>query len=58
MIINKFKQHLLIKKKNVGKSKKHSDFLKSSLFGFAPPCEIDIKIAKLDSRKNGQIKDR
>jgi hypothetical protein len=30
----------------------------SSFFGLAPPCEIDVKIEKIDNRKNGSIKDK
>jgi len=30
----------------------------SSLFGLAAPCEIDVKIQKVENRKNGTIKDK
>jgi len=30
----------------------------SSLFGFSAPCEIDVKINKIETRKNGTIKDK
>lgn len=34
-------------------------FLKqSSLFGMGPPCQIDVKLAKPEGRKNATIKDR
>ena len=29
--------------------------LQSSLFGLAAPCEIDVKIQKVENRKNGSI---
>ena len=32
--------------------------LQSSLFGLAAPCEIDVKIQKVENRKNGTIKDK
>ena len=34
-------------------------FLKNSLFGMmSAPCEIDVKIQKVENRKNGTIKDK
>ena len=32
--------------------------MQSSLFNFAAPCEIDVKIAKVENRKSGQLKDK
>jgi hypothetical protein len=29
-----------------------------ALFGFTAPCEIDVKLAKIENRKNGTIKDK
>ena len=28
------------------------------MFGYTAPCEIDVKIQKVENRKNGQIKDK
>jgi len=28
------------------------------LFGLSAPCEIDVKIFKMENRKNGTIKDK
>jgi len=41
-------------------SKCHPTFiiLKSSWLGLAPPCEIEVKIQKVENRKNGSIKDK
>ena len=37
----------------------HFDILQSFLTSMGgPPCEIDVKIAKIDQRKQGTIKDK
>jgi vacuolar protein sorting-associated protein 26 len=35
-----------------------SFIFQSSFFGFSAPCEIDVKINKVENRKNGSIKDK
>ena len=30
----------------------------SSIFGLGTPCQIDVKLVKVEGRKNGTIKDR
>ena len=32
--------------------------MQSSLFGMGTPCQIDVKLAKIEGRKNATIKDR
>jgi len=32
--------------------------LQSSLFGMGTPCQIDVKLAKIEGRKNATVKDR
>ena len=32
--------------------------MQSSLFGMGTPCQIDVKLAKIEGRKNASVKDR